>query len=59
MYIMHVTHVLLSHVTIELKHLSLMVKHTDTVNACIPDTTTVIPDDEKRTEGDTVSLSCS
>ena len=34
-----------------------MVKHTDTVNACIPDTTTVIPDDKKQTEGGT-SLSC-
>ena len=58
MHIMHVTHVLLNHVTIELKHLSLVVKHTDTVNACIPDTTTVIPDDKKQIEGGT-SLSCS
>ena len=59
MHIMHMTHVLLNHVTIdhELKHLSLVVKHTDTVNACIPDTTTVIPDDKKQTEGGT-SLSC-
>ena len=34
-----------------------MVKYTDTVNTCIPDTTTVIPDDKKQSEGGT-SLSC-
>ena len=55
---MHVTLVLLNHLTIELKHLSLMVKYTDTVNTCIPDAITVIPDDEKQIEGD-ASLSCS
>ena len=61
MHIMHVTYVLLNHVTTidhELKHLSLVVKHTDTVNTCVPDTTTVIPDDKKQIEGGT-SLSCS